>query len=161
MKVNEAVTQGKSSSANPLVGAFSDLLIAQGGSTILTEVPEMFGAETILMNRAKDKEVYQSIVGMVNGFKEYFIRHNQVVYENPSPGNKKGGITTLEEKSLGCVQKGGFAPVNDVLPYGGKVTKPGLSLVEGPGNDRVAFIVFLFVFPKWLMPMLYGCYLVC
>ncbi len=124
--------------ANPLVGAFSDLLIAQGGSTILTEVPEMFGAETILMNRAKDKEVYQSIVGMVNGFKEYFIRHNQVVYENPSPGNKKGGITTLEEKSLGCVQKGGFAPVNDVLPYGGKVTKPGLSLVEGPGNDLVS-----------------------
>ncbi|WP_413376260.1 UxaA family hydrolase [Alkalihalobacillus sp. 1P02AB] len=124
--------------ANPLVGAFSDRLIAQGGSTILTEVPEMFGAETILMNRAADEQVFTDIVEMVNGFKDYFIRHGQVVYENPSPGNKKGGITTLEEKSLGCVQKGGFAPVADVLPYGGRVRKNGLTLVQGPGNDLVS-----------------------
>ncbi|WYQ43532.1 altronate dehydratase family protein [Bacillus sp. FSL W7-1321] len=124
--------------ANPLVGAFSDRLIAQGGSTVLTEVPEMFGAETILMERAADETVFNGIVNMVNGFKDYFIRHNQPVYENPSPGNKKGGITTLEEKSLGCVQKGGFAPVADVVPYGGRIKKPGLTLVEGPGNDLVS-----------------------
>lgn len=124
--------------ANPLVGAFSDQLIGVGGSTVLTEVPEMFGAETILMNRASSEDVFDSIVDMVNGFKDYFIRHNQVVYENPSPGNKKGGITTLEEKSLGCVQKGGFAPVADVVPYGGRVKKQGLTLVQGPGNDLVS-----------------------
>ncbi|WP_026674501.1 UxaA family hydrolase [Alkalihalobacterium bogoriense] len=124
--------------ANPLVGAFSDKLIAHGGTTILTEVPEMFGAETILMNRASDEQVFHKIVDLVNDFKEYFLKHNQVVYENPSPGNKKGGITTLEEKSLGCVQKGGFSPVTDVLPYGGRVTKTGLNLVQGPGNDLVS-----------------------
>lgn len=124
--------------ANPLVGAFSDLLIAHGGTTILTEVPEMFGAETILMNRAEDKRVFEETVQLINGFKEYFIKHDQPVYENPSPGNKDGGITTLEEKSLGCVQKGGFADVVDVLPYGGSVEKPGLNLVQGPGNDLVS-----------------------
>jgi altronate hydrolase len=124
--------------ANPLVGSFSDKLIAHGGTSIMTEVPEMFGAETILMNRAKNEKVFKMIVDLVNDFKEYFIKHDQVVYENPSPGNKKGGITTLEEKSLGCVQKGGFSPVNDVLPYGGRVTEPGLSLVQGPGNDLVS-----------------------
>ncbi|WP_100406447.1 UxaA family hydrolase [Bacillus solitudinis] len=124
--------------ANPLVGSFSDKLISQGGSTVLTEVPEMFGAETILMGRAKDEKVFTGIVDLVNDFKEYFIKHDQVVYENPSPGNKDGGITTLEEKSLGCVQKGGFSPVVDVLPYGGRVTKPGLTLLQGPGNDLVS-----------------------
>jgi altronate hydrolase len=124
--------------ANPLVGTFSDKLISHGGSTVLTEVPEMFGAETILMDRAADEEVFTGIVDMVNGFKDYFIRHDQVVYENPSPGNKEGGITTLEEKSLGCVQKGGFAPVVDVLPYGGRLKKNGLSLLQGPGNDLVS-----------------------
>jgi len=124
--------------ANPLVGSFSDKLIAHGGTSILTEVPEMFGAETILMNRAKNEKVFNMVVDLVNDFKEYFIKHDQVVYENPSPGNKKGGITTLEEKSLGCVQKGGFSPVNDVLPYGGRVTSPGLNLVQGPGNDLVS-----------------------
>lgn len=124
--------------ANPLVGAFSDLLVEQGGTTIMTEVPEMFGAETILMNRASNKEVFLKTVDLVNGFKEYFIRHDQVIYENPSPGNKAGGITTLEEKSLGCVQKGGFSKVVDVLPYGERVTKTGLNLVEGPGNDLVS-----------------------
>ena len=124
--------------ANPLVGVFSDKLIAHGGSTVLTEVPEMFGAETILMERAADEHVFTGIVDMVNGFKDYFIRHDQVVYENPSPGNKEGGITTLEEKSLGCVQKGGFAPVVDVLPYGGRLKKNGLSLLQGPGNDLVS-----------------------
>lgn len=124
--------------ANPLVGAFSDLLISQGGTTIMTEVPEMFGAETILLERSSNEGVFNQTVELVNDFKNYFIRHDQVVYENPSPGNKEGGITTLEEKSLGCVQKGGFAEVTDVLPYGGRVTKQGLNLVQGPGNDLVS-----------------------
>ncbi len=124
--------------ANPLVGAFSDLLISHGGTTIMTEVPEMFGAETILLERSANQEVFQETVELVNDFKNYFIKHDQVVYENPSPGNKAGGITTLEEKSLGCVQKGGFAEVVDVLPYGGRVSKEGLNLVQGPGNDLVS-----------------------
>lgn len=124
--------------ANPLLGEFSDILIAHGGSSMLTEVPEMFGAETILMNRCVDEEVFDKTVHLINDFKEYYIRHNQVVYENPSPGNKKGGISTLEEKSLGCTQKGGTGSVVDVLQYGDRVTKPGLNLLQGPGNDIVA-----------------------
>ena len=124
--------------ANPLVGAFSDRLIASGGTTVLTEVPEMFGAETLLMNRCVSREVYDKCVGMVNGFKEYFLRHNQVVYENPSPGNKDGGISTLEEKSLGCTQKGGCGSVVDVLDYASRLKHPGLNLLDGPGNDIVA-----------------------
>ena len=124
--------------ANPLVGVFSDKLIDYGGTTVLTEVPEMFGAETILMDRAKDEKTFGQIVDLVNDFKRYFIRYNQPVYENPSPGNKAGGITTLEEKSLGCVQKGGFAQVNDILEYGGRVDKSGLNLLQGPGNDLVS-----------------------
>jgi altronate hydrolase len=124
--------------ANPLLGAFSDFLVCAGGSSVLTEVPEMFGAEGLLMERAENEEVFEKIVKLINGFKEYFISHGQPVYENPSPGNKAGGITTLEEKSLGCVQKGGRAPVVDVLPYGCQVTKKGLSLLEGPGNDLVS-----------------------
>jgi len=124
--------------ANPLVGAFSDRLISLGGATVLTEVPEMFGAETILMERAKDEQVYNQIVELINGFKHYFLKNNQPVYENPSPGNKKGGITTLEEKSLGCVQKGGFGRVDDVLAYGDRVRQSGLSLLQGPGNDLVS-----------------------
>ncbi|MBQ6829851.1 MAG: altronate dehydratase [Clostridia bacterium] len=124
--------------ANPVVGAFSDRLIAYGGSCVLTEVPEMFGAEQLLMQRCETKELFDKTVKMVNNFKDYFRRHNQVIYENPSPGNKAGGITTLEEKSLGCVQKGGLAPVVDVLDYGDIVTKNGLSLLNGPGNDIVA-----------------------
>ena len=124
--------------ANPLVGLFSDKLIAQGGSTILTEVPEMFGAETILMNRCVDQGVFDKTVNLINDFKEYFIRHDQVVYENPSPGNKKGGISTLEDKSLGCTQKGGSAPVVDVLKYGERVHTKGLNLLQSPGNDLVA-----------------------
>lgn len=124
--------------ANPLVGSFSDRLISCGGSSVLTEVPEMFGAETILMNRAVNREVFDKIVKMINGFKEYFMSYNQPIYENPSPGNKKGGITTLEEKSLGCIQKGGTSNVVDVLDYGDLVKKKGLSLLTGPGNDMVA-----------------------
>lgn len=124
--------------ANPLIGRFSDMLSAYGGSTVLTEVPEMFGAETILMNRAKDKETFEKITALINDFKEYFIRHGQVVYENPSPGNKAGGITTLEDKSLGCVQKSGTGPVTDVLEIGEHVKKKGLNLLTGPGNDIVA-----------------------
>lgn len=128
--------------ANPLVGSFSDLLIAADGSTVLTEVPEMFGAETILMNRARDKATFEKIVELINRFKAYFKAHNQVIYENPSPGNKDGGITTLEDKSLGCVQKGGtLAPVVDVLEYGEAVRERGLSLLNGPGNDLVAATV--------------------
>lgn len=127
--------------ANPLVGAFSDRLIAHGGTTVLTEVPEMFGAETLLMKRCVSPTVFEACVGMVNGFKEYFLRHNQVVYENPSPGNKEGGISTLEEKSLGCTQKGGRGAVVDVIPYGGRLRLPGLNLLNGPGNDIVATTV--------------------
>ena len=124
--------------ANPTVGRFSDLLIAQGGSTILTEVPEMFGAEAILMNRCVSREIFDKAVRMVNDFKHYFVSHGQVVYENPSPGNKAGGITTLEDKSCGCVQKGGSAPVVDVIGYGEQVHTNGLNLLSGPGNDLVS-----------------------
>ena len=124
--------------ANPLVGRFCDMLIARGGSCMLTEVPEMFGAEHLLMERCVSREIFQKNVALINNFKDYYKRHDQVVYENPSPGNKKGGITTLEEKSLGCVQKGGSAPVVDVLDYGDTVRKKGLSLLNGPGNDLVA-----------------------
>ncbi len=124
--------------ANPLVGLFSDYLVAQGGSTVLTEVPEMFGAETILMNRAQNNFVFDKTVHLINDFKEYFIKNNQPVYENPSPGNKAGGISTLEEKSLGCTQKGGRATVIDVLTYGDRITKSGLNLLSSPGNDLVA-----------------------
>jgi altronate hydrolase len=124
--------------ANPLVGAVSDLIITEGGTTILTEVPEMFGAETILMNRAANEQVFDKIVHLINDFKQYFIRHDQEIYENPSPGNKAGGISTLEEKSLGCTQKGGHAIVTDVVPYGQRVTAKGLNLLEAPGNDLVS-----------------------
>lgn len=124
--------------ANPVVGRFSDMLVAQGGSTVLTEVPEMFGAEGFLMNRCINRTVFQKAVDMINGFKAYFIRHNEVVYDNPSPGNKEGGITTLEEKSCGCVQKGGTAPIMDVIGYGEAVTAKGLNMLYGPGNDLVS-----------------------
>ncbi|MBU3804243.1 MAG: altronate dehydratase family protein [Candidatus Cellulosilyticum pullistercoris] len=124
--------------ANPLVGAISDKLISQGGTSMLTEVPEMFGAETLLMKRCVNEEVFNKTVSLINNFKTYFIKHDQVVYENPSPGNKKGGISTLEDKSLGCTQKGGSAPVVDVLTYGEPVKTKGLNLLQGPGNDLVA-----------------------
>ena len=124
--------------ANPLIGQYSDMLVSMGGSSVLTEVPEMFGAETILMDRCVNEEVFDKTVSLINDFKDYFTRHNQVIYENPSPGNKAGGITTLEEKSLGCTQKGGMAPVVDVLTYGDRVVKNGLNLLNGPGNDMVA-----------------------
>ena len=124
--------------ANPLVGRFSDMLIGMGGSCVLTEVPEMFGAEHLLMKRCVNREIFDKTVSLVNDFKDYYKRHDQVVYENPSPGNKKGGITTLEEKSLGCVQKAGAAPVVDVLDYGDTLREHGLSLLNGPGNDLVA-----------------------
>lgn len=125
-------------SANPLVGSLSDRLISHGGSCILTEVPEMFGAEHLLMERCETKEIFDKTVCLINDFKDYYTRHNQVIYENPSPGNKEGGITTLEEKSLGCVQKGGLGKVVDVLSYGDTISKNGLSLLNGPGNDIVA-----------------------
>jgi altronate hydrolase len=124
--------------ANPLVGRLSDKVIAMGGSCVLTEVPEMFGAEHLLMQRCENEEIFKKTVSLINNFKDYYTRHNQVIYENPSPGNKKGGITTLEEKSLGCVQKGGLSPVVDVLDYGDRINKNGLSLLNGPGNDIVA-----------------------
>lgn len=124
--------------ANPLVGRVSDLLIASGGSSVLTEVPEMFGAEHLLMNRAKDEAVFSQIVKLINNFKEYFRKHHQPIYENPSPGNKDGGITTLEDKSLGCTEKGGTSKVIDVLEYGSRVVRPGLNLLNSPGNDLVA-----------------------
>ncbi|MDE5709301.1 MAG: altronate dehydratase family protein [Alistipes sp.] len=124
--------------ANPLVGLFSDWLIAQGGTTVLTEVPEMFGAETILMDRAENREIFEQTVCLINDFKGYFRKFDQPIYENPSPGNKKGGITTLEEKSLGCVQKGGAQQVVDVLKYTQPICKQGLNLLQAPGNDLVA-----------------------
>ncbi len=124
--------------ANPLVGRFCDALTAMGGTGILTEVPEMFGAEQLLMNRAVDEQVYNQTVNLINDFKQYFVKHNQVVYENPSPGNKAGGISTLEDKSLGCIQKGGQAMITDVLGYGDRIKKRGLNLLNGPGNDIVS-----------------------
>ncbi|MDO4343894.1 MAG: altronate dehydratase family protein [Eubacteriales bacterium] len=124
--------------ANPAVGRFSDLLISKGGTTILTEVPEMFGAETLLMNRCETEELFEKTVNLINDFKNYFTSHNQTIYENPSPGNKKGGITTLEDKSLGCTQKSGSAAVRGVLKYGEPVSTKGLNLLSAPGNDLVA-----------------------
>jgi altronate hydrolase len=124
--------------ANPLTGIFSDFLIAQGGTTVLTEVPEMFGAETILMARAKDRETFDKTVSLINDFKDYYMLHNLPVYENPSPGNKEGGISTLEDKSLGCTQKGGTATVTDVLKYAEPIREKGLNLLSAPGNDLVA-----------------------
>ncbi|GKX56412.1 altronate hydrolase [Leminorella grimontii] len=124
--------------ANPLLGKFSDYLISFGGSSVLTEVPEMFGAEHILFSRCRDRDTFEQAVKMVNDFKRYFIDHRQPIYENPSPGNKKGGISTLEDKSLGCTQKAGDSPVVDILNYGDRLKKPGLSLLSAPGNDAVA-----------------------
>jgi altronate hydrolase len=124
--------------ANPLVGAIADRVADAGGTPILTEIPEVFGAERLLMARAQDHAVFDGIVAVVNDFKRYFLDHNQPVYENPSPGNIAGGITTLEEKSLGAVQKAGHATVTQVLRYGQRVTKPGLAFLEAPGNDAVS-----------------------
>lgn len=124
--------------ANPLVGRFSDLLISKKGTTILTEVPEMFGAETILMNRCENEQLFDKTVELLNDFKQYFKDNHQTIYENPSPGNKKGGISTLEDKSLGCTQKSGNAPVKGVLAYGEPVVASGLNLLSAPGNDLVA-----------------------
>ena len=124
--------------ANPTIGVFSDLLTAMGGSTILTEVPEMFGAETILMSRCGTEELFEKTVQLINGFKGYFESYHMPVYENPSPGNKQGGITTLEDKALGCTQKSGSSAVRGVLKYAERVTAPGLNLLSAPGNDLVA-----------------------
>lgn len=124
--------------ANPLLGCFSDYVIQHGGTSVLTEVPEMFGAERILMSRCQDEQTFDKTVLMVNEFKQYFIDHHQPIYENPSPGNKAGGISTLEEKSLGCTQKAGQSQVVDVLPYGARLQRPGLNLLSAPGNDAVA-----------------------
>ena len=125
-------------SANAAVGRIADRMTSLGGSVILTEVPEMFGAEQLLMNRATSEEVYGQLVAMINDFKAYFIRHGQSIYENPSPGNKAGGLTTLEEKSLGAIQKGGKAPVSHVVRYGEPAPRGGLTLLEAPGNDGVS-----------------------
>lgn len=124
--------------ANPMLGRFSDFMVANGGTTVLTEVPEMFGAERILMSHCRDESTFEKTVTMVNDFKQYFIAHNQPIYENPSPGNKAGGITTLEEKSLGCTQKAGSSQVVDVLRYGERLKNHGVNLLSAPGNDAVA-----------------------
>ena len=124
--------------ANPLVGKISDKIIASGGSAILTEVPEMFGAEQILMNRCKNAKIYENYKDLIEKFKKYYTDLGYPIYENPSPGNKEGGITTLEEKSLGCITKGGSAPIVDVLKYGEIVNQNGLNILEGPGNDLIA-----------------------
>ncbi|MBQ0150550.1 MAG: altronate dehydratase [Bacteroidales bacterium] len=124
--------------ANPLLGVFSDWIVSQGGTTVLTEVPEMFGAETILMNRCQDEATFEKTVSLINDFKSYFMKNDQPVYENPSPGNKAGGISTLEEKSLGCTQKCGKSIVRGVLRYGERLSVKGLNLLSAPGNDLVA-----------------------
>ena len=124
--------------ANPLEGEFSDWLVAQCGTSILTEVPEMFGAETILMNRCENRQLFEQTVSLINNFKNYFLSHGEPVGENPSPGNKAGGISTLEDKALGCTQKCGRAPVSGVLEYGDRLQTPGLNLLSAPGNDLVA-----------------------
>ena len=124
--------------ANPLLGRFSDWIVAHGGTTVLTEVPEMFGAETILMSRCQDEQTFDRTVHLINDFKAYFMKNDQPVYENPSPGNKAGGISTLEEKSLGCTQKSGSSIVRDVLLYGDRLKTKGLNLLSAPGNDLVA-----------------------
>lgn len=125
-------------SANPIVGRVTDRLVAEGGTALLSEVPEMFGAEQVLMNRAVDEAVFARVVDLIDSFKRYFLEHGQPIYENPSPGNRAGGLTTLEEKSLGAIQKGGSAPVADVLGYGEPVRRPGLVLLATPGNDAVS-----------------------
>lgn len=124
--------------ANPLLGMFSDFLVNQGGTTVLTEVPEMFGAETILMNRCLNENLFNQTVSLINNFKEYFLSHGEPVGENPSPGNKAGGISTLEEKALGCTQKCGKSPVCGVMQYGERLQVKGLNLLSAPGNDLVA-----------------------
>ena len=124
--------------ANPLIGLFSDFLIKHGGTTVLTEVPEMFGAEDVLLNRCINKDVYDKLLYIIDDFKDYYRRNNQVIFENPSPGNKEGGITTLEDKSCGCVEKGGQSPVVDVLSHTERIKKSGLNVLSGPGNDLVA-----------------------
>jgi altronate hydrolase len=124
--------------ANPLLGRFAARLTASGGSAVLTEVPEMFGAETAFFSRCEDRAVFDQALALVRGFRRYYADNGQPVFENPSPGNKTGGITTLEEKSLGCVQKGGDAAITDVIPYGARVVRPGLTLLQGPGNDQVS-----------------------
>jgi altronate hydrolase len=125
--------------ANPVVGSFSDLMVSAGGSTILTEVPEMFGAETLLMERAENRDVFEKTVSLIGDFKAYFRANGETISENPSPGNKAGGISTLEDKALGCTQKSGSAPVAEVLRYAQRVgAKNGLHLLEAPGNDLVA-----------------------
>ena len=124
--------------ANPVVGGLSDRMAVLGGSTILTEVPEMFGAETILMSRCPTEELFEKTVSLINNFKRYYQENHQTIYENPSPGNKAGGISSLEDKALGCTQKSGFSPVRGVLAYGERVVNPGLNLLSAPGNDLVA-----------------------
>lgn len=124
--------------ANPLVGMISDYLVKNGASTILTEVPEMFGAEQLLMNRCRDESIYKKTVNLINEFKKYYKNHNQVCYENPSPGNKEGGISTLEDKSLGCIEKSGYSEIVDVLKENEKIVNKGLNLLNGPGNDMVS-----------------------
>lgn len=124
--------------ANPLIGRVSDLVVGSGGTSVMTEVPEMFGAEQILMNRAKNEDVFKKTVSLINDFKGYFKSHGETVSENPSPGNKAGGITTLEDKSLGCVQKGGKAQVEDTIRYAETIKTPGLNLLNAPGNDGVS-----------------------
>ena len=124
--------------ANPLVGELSDYIVAQGGTSILTEVPEVFGAETLLMNRCENKDLFNDTMSLINNFKDYFLSHGEPVGENPSPGNKAGGISTLEDKALGCTQKCGRAPVSGVLEYGDILKNNGLNLLSAPGNDLVA-----------------------
>ena len=137
-KLLAALTRHPNAGAVLVVGRFSDMMGARGGFTTLTEVPEMFGADGFLLNRCAGEAVFEKAVNMINGFKNYFISHKETVYDNPSPGNRQGGITTLEDKSCGCVQKGGTAPIMDVIGYGDQVVTKGLNMLYGPGNDLVS-----------------------
>lgn len=123
--------------ANVLIGELSDRLVAAGGTSILSETTELIGAEHILARRAANKEVHDRIFEIVHRYEKALQLVGEEVREgNPSPGNKAGGITTLEEKSLGCIHKGGHSPINAVYDYAKQVTpKSGLVIMDTPGND--------------------------
>ncbi len=130
-------------SANPLVGSFSDMLTSYGGTAALTEISEMFGAEAIMMNRCVSKEIFDKTVKMINDFKNYYLKYGEKIDENPSPGNIRGGISTCEEKSVGCIQKGGASDVTDIVLYAGRLVTPGLNIVSGPGDDIIAITALM------------------
>ena len=122
--------------ANVLVGEMSDRLVALGSTSILCETTEFIGAEHILAARAKNETVKNRIYEIINRYEDHFKNVGENVrFGNPSPGNKAGGISTLEEKSLGCIHKGGHSVINEVLEYAEEPTQKGLVIMDTPGND--------------------------